>query len=149
MNIAEFFCFILIALFSFGRLGAIEPHRDQFSKHEHYTADHGHNTAFDHDAFLGPEAGEFEKLSPAEAKRRLKIIVVSKIDTNKDGLVSLEELERWIDIQRKAFMYEAVNENIAQQDKDKDGKVSWEEYKVANFGKWDDEKPPEDHVRFY
>ena len=148
MNFVEFICFVFMALlFCIGKLEAKEPHRDHFSQHEHYSSDHGHNAAFDHDAFLGPDAEKFDKLSPEEAKRRLKIIVVSKIDVNKDEVVSLEELERWINIQRKAFMYEAVNENIAQQDKDKDGKISWEEYKVANFGEWDNSKLPEDHVR--
>ena len=149
MNILEYFYFVLIPLLSTETLGTIEPHHDKFSKHEHFTAEEGHNVAYDHDAFLGPDAEEFDKLSPEESKRRLKIIVEAKIDANKDSLVSLEELEAWIEIQRKAFMYEAVNEYIAKQDKDKDGKVSWKEYEIANFGEWDNVEPPKDLVRIF
>ena len=134
--------------FGIGKLEAIEPHRDHFSQHEHYSSDHGHNAAFDHDAFLGPDAEKFDKLSPEEAKRRLKIIVVSKIDVNKDEVVSLEELERWINIQRKAFhVWGGPTRTLLSRTKTKTARYPWEEYKVANFGEWDNSKLPEDHVR--
>lgn len=116
---------------------SFEPHRDHLSQHDHFNSFHEHNVAFDHDAFLGPQAKVFEQLSQAEAKRRLKIIVTTKIDTDEDGFVSLQELDAWIEIQRKNFMYEAVDENIAKEDTDGDGKISFMEYKIAYFGEWD------------
>ena len=119
---------------------SFEPHKDGLSQHEHYSHLHGHNAAFDHDAFLGPQAKVFDQLSQDEAKRRLKIIVTTKIDTDKDSFVSLKELDTWIEIQRKNFMYEAVDENIAKEDTDGDGKISFMEYKKAYFGEWDPQR---------
>lgn len=124
----------------------VEPHKDNFHKHEHFGANQEHDVRYDHEAFLGPEAEEFEHLTPEESKKRLRVIVTKMIDTNKDGLVSYEELSVWIEKQRKAFMYEDVDERIAQEDKDGDREISWEEYKKARFGEWDNTNLPKDHV---
>ena len=62
------------------------------SEHEH-NDDLDHD--YDHEAFLGDQAHEFDDLSPEESQRRLGEIV-DKIDENKDGLVSVEELRNWI-----------------------------------------------------
>ena len=62
-------------------------------------SEHDHNDDLDHDydheAFLGDEAHEFDDLSPEESQRRLSEIV-DKIDTNSDGFVSVDELRDWI-----------------------------------------------------
>ena len=62
-------------------------------------SEHDHNDDLDHDydheAFLGDEAHEFDELSPEESQRRLSEIV-DKIDTNSDGFVSVDELRDWI-----------------------------------------------------
>ena len=51
---------------------------------------------YDHDAFLGDEEAEyFDTLDPEESKRRLGIIC-DKIDRNHNGLINLEELQKWI-----------------------------------------------------
>lgn len=65
---------------------------------DHQGADGEHLTEFDHEAMLGSvkEAEEFHQLSPAESKRRLEILVTSKIDTNKDGFVDKHELKAHI-----------------------------------------------------
>lgn len=123
----------------------VEPHRDHLYQHEHYTGSQ-HDVRYDHDAFLGPDAQKFEEFPPEESKLKLKIIVTTKIDTNQDNKVSVQELEAWIEKQRKAFMYEAVEKNIKDEDKNGDGKISWEEYKIAHFGEWDNTNLPKDHV---
>lgn len=130
--------------------GEVKPHQDNFHKHEHFGANQEHDVRYDHEAFLGPEAEEFEHLTPEESKRRLKIIVTKMIDTNKDGLVSPDELSVWIEKQRKAFMYEDVDKRIAKEDRDGDGEISWEEYSKSEYGEWDNaDKLPKDHVSFF
>ena len=101
------------------------PHQDNFHKHEHFGANQEHDVRYDHEAFLGPDAEQFKKLTPEESKRRLKTIVTKLIDTNKDSLVSSEELSVWIEKQRKAFMYEDVDKRIYKEDRDGDGEISW------------------------
>lgn len=65
------------------------------SDQDHYK-EGKHNVEYDHEAFLGKEeAQRFHDLPPEEAKRRLGIIV-GKIDTNRDGSVSSQELAEWI-----------------------------------------------------
>ena len=132
----------------FEALATVEPHKDNFHKHEHFGADQQHDVRYDHEAFLGPDAEKFEKFTPEESKRRLRFIVEKKIDTDKDGYVTFDELAVWIEKQRKAFMYEAVEEKIPKEDKDGDGEVSWEEYAKAQFLGWDETNLPKDHVSF-
>ena len=50
---------------------------------------------YDHEAFLGDDADDYDDLSPEESKRRLSLIV-AKIDVNNDEQVSVEELQNWI-----------------------------------------------------
>lgn len=65
---------------------------------DHHGADGEHYTEFDHEAMLGSvkEAEEFHQLSPEESKRRLQILVSTKIDTNKDYFVDKHELKAHI-----------------------------------------------------
>lgn len=137
------FFYTLIAVIVSKSQQTVEPHRDHLYQHEHYQGSH-HDLRYDHDAFLGPDAQKFEEFPAEESKKKLEIIVTTKIDINKDNEVSLQELEAWIEKQRKAFMYEAVEKNIKQEDKDGDGKITWEEYKKERFGEWDN--LPKDHV---
>lgn len=67
------------------------------SDQTHFVGDkRDHNADYDHEAFLGEdEAKTFDQLSPGEAKRRLGIIV-DKIDKNRDGKVTEEELIEWV-----------------------------------------------------
>lgn len=65
---------------------------------DHHDEDGEHNMEFDHEAILGSvsKAEEFHHLSPDESKRRLRILIENKIDTNKDGLVDKHELKAHI-----------------------------------------------------
>ena len=75
---------------------AHRPPKD-LSDEPHYVGDdQAHNSDYDHEAFLGKEeAKTFDQLSPAEAKKRLGIIV-KKIDKNGDGNVDEDELVDWV-----------------------------------------------------
>lgn len=78
-----------------------EKHRPKVPKdlsdETHYEGDRrAHNSDYDHEAFLGEEEAQtFDQLAPAEAKRRLGLIV-DKIDKNGDGSVTEQELVDWI-----------------------------------------------------
>ncbi|KAK9400292.1 Calumenin [Crotalus adamanteus] len=95
--------------------------------------DDAQNFDYDHDAFLGAdEAKTFDQLTPEESKERLGKIV-SKIDADKDGLVTVEELKAWIKFAQKRWIYEDVERQWKGHDLNGDGLVSWEEYKNATY----------------
>lgn len=73
------------------------PKPKDLSDETHFVGDErDHNSDYDHEAFLGEDEAEtFDQLSPAEAKRRLGIIV-DKIDKNSDGSVTEQELVDWV-----------------------------------------------------
>ena len=72
---------------------------------------HLFNSDYDHEAFLGEEAKTFDDLTPEESKSRLAIIV-DKIDKDKNGIVTAEELQEWIKFTQKRYIYEVRNHNI-------------------------------------
>ncbi|KAL7979832.1 hypothetical protein Chor_008170 [Crotalus horridus] len=59
--------------------------------------------------------------------------IVSKIDADKDGLVTVEELKAWIKFAQKRWIYEDVERQWKGHDLNGDGLVSWEEYKNATY----------------
>ncbi|KAM9301581.1 reticulocalbin-1 [Gastrophryne carolinensis] len=88
----------------------------------------------DHEAFLGKdEAKTFDQLTPEESKDRLGKIV-DRIDGDKDGLISMEELTAWIKRVQKRYVYENVAKVWKDYDVDQDNHISWEEYKQATYG---------------
>ncbi|KYO31913.1 calumenin isoform D [Alligator mississippiensis] len=106
-------------------------HDPQLSDKVH---DDAQNFDYDHDAFLGAdEAKTFDQLTPEESKERLGKIV-SKIDEDKDGFVTVEELKDWIKIAQKRWIYEDVERQWKGHDLNEDGLISWEEYKNATYG---------------
>ena len=62
-----------------------------------------------------------------------------KVDNNKDRFVSFDELRDWIDKQRISYMWETLDTDIQRDDDNKDGFISWTEYKHSHYGKWDDD----------
>ncbi|NXA57032.1 CALU protein, partial [Nothocercus julius] len=89
---------------------------------------------YDHDAFLGAdEAKTFDQLTPEESKERLGKIV-SKIDEDKDGFVTVDELKDWIKFAQKRWIFEDVERQWKGHDLNEDGLISWEEYKNATYG---------------
>ncbi|XP_037616656.1 calumenin-A [Sebastes umbrosus] len=88
---------------------------------------------YDHEAFLGKEQAKiFDKLPPQESKRRLGIIV-DKIDTNKDGYITEEEMRVWIRAAQLKQVYSGVETQYEDLDANKDGVINWEEYKKVTF----------------
>ncbi|KAI3366305.1 hypothetical protein L3Q82_000422 [Scortum barcoo] len=109
---------------------------EPLSRLEH---DDNKNYDYDHEAFLGQEeAKTFEHLPPEESKRRLGIIV-EKIDTNKDGFVSEEELKFWIKNAQKKHIFDSVEHQWKDFDMNSDGLISWEEYKNVTYGSYLDD----------
>ena len=60
--------------------------------------------------------------------------IVSKIDEDKDGFVTVEELRDWIKFAQKRWIYEDVERQWKGHDLNEDGLISWEEYKNATYG---------------
>ncbi|NWR29311.1 RCN1 protein, partial [Tachuris rubrigastra] len=99
-------------------------------------AQHEDRTGFqyDHEAFLGKEeARSFDQLSPEESRERLGKIV-DRIDDNKDGYLTTEELKTWIKRVQKRYIYENMAKVWKDYDLNKDNKIAWEEYKQATYG---------------
>ncbi|XP_068590163.1 calumenin-A [Cebidichthys violaceus] len=94
------------------------------------------NHDYDHEAFLGEDqAKAFDQLSPEESRRRLGVIV-DKMDQNKDGFVSEEELKDWIRRTQKKHVYDNVEQQWRDFDVNDDGVISWEEYKNVTYGSY-------------
>ena len=61
-------------------------------------------------------------------------MLVERIDEDKDGFVSVEEMKRWIKHAQKRWIYDDVDRQWTGHDLNGDGLVSWEEYKNATYG---------------
>lgn len=62
-----------------------------------------------------------------------------QVDKNSDAFVEYDELQKWINLQRTAYMWDTIHMIIRRDDDDKNGEISWPEYKRAHYGQWDDE----------
>uniref|UniRef100_A0A646QGB2 Reticulocalbin-3 n=1 Tax=Hemiscolopendra marginata TaxID=943146 RepID=A0A646QGB2_9MYRI len=114
------------------------------SEQKHYDDEKDHNMDYDHEAFLGEEeAKTFDQLSPEESKHRLGLIV-DKIDKDKDNQVTLEELKEWIQYTQKRYIMENVDRQWSSHTSDKDGKISWDDYKKTTYGFMDDADEKDD-----
>lgn len=60
--------------------------------------------------------------------------IVDRIDDNKDGYITTEELKTWIKRVQKRYIYENVAKVWKDYDLNKDDKIAWEEYKQATYG---------------
>ncbi|XP_078129603.1 calumenin-A isoform X1 [Sander vitreus] len=99
--------------------------------------DDNKNYDYDHEAFLGQDqAKAFEHLLPEESKRRLGSIIVNKMDRNKDGFISEEELKDWIKSAQKKHVYDSVEHQWKDFDVNGDGLISWEEYRNVTYGSY-------------
>ncbi|XP_029848832.2 reticulocalbin-2 [Ixodes scapularis] len=105
------------------------------SRAQNHLRDDIHETDFDHEAILGSRdaADEYDQLSPEEAKRRLQELAV-KMDKDGDGYVDRTELIEWILRSFKLLTQEEAAERFEDEDKDGDGKVTWDEHVREAFG---------------
>lgn len=60
--------------------------------------------------------------------------IVDRIDTDKDGYVSHAELHYWIKHRQGRYIEENVNKHWDDYDKNRDGKIAWQEYKNTTYG---------------
>ncbi|XP_028603651.2 calumenin isoform X2 [Podarcis muralis] len=120
-------------------------HEPQLSDKVH---DDAQNFDYDHDAFLGAdEAKTFDQLTPEESKERLGMIV-SKIDTDKDGFVTEGELKAWIKKAQKKYVYDNVEHQWQEYDMNQDGLISWDEYRNVTYGTYLDDPDPDDGFNY-
>ncbi|XP_046431663.1 calumenin [Neodiprion fabricii] len=96
-----------------------------------------HNPTYDHEAFLGEEAKTFDQLSPEESRRRLGIIV-DKIDKDKDGFVTQEELKDWIKYTQQRYIQDDVDRQWTTHNPEDKEKLPWLEYRSLVYGFMDD-----------
>lgn len=129
-------CFLLCVVF-----GSSKPTERKSRVHDeeplsHLEHDDSKNYEYDHEAFLGQDVAKtFDQLPPEESKRRLGIIV-DKIDTNKDGFISEDELKVWIKNAQKRHVYNSVEHQWKDFDTNNDNLISWEEYKNVTYGSY-------------
>lgn len=87
----------------------------------------------DHEAFLGAdESKQFDHLSVDESKKKLAEIA-EKIDKDKDGFVTLKELESWIQKSQKNFIERDVEKNWKIHNPSNLEKLSWDEYRTVTY----------------
>ena len=116
-------------------------HENILSDEDHYNENDLHNVDYDHEAFLGEnEAKHFDDLSPEESKLRLGKIV-DKIDSDKDGFVSLQELKDWILLTQKRYIIDDSERQWKSLNSNDDPEVSWEDYKLITYGVTSDTTP--------
>jgi len=87
--------------------------------------------------FLIDEAEEFTRLYPEETKKRLGQLV-TKIDSNRDGLVGVGELTDWIDLIHKDHIRRDVEREWLIRNPDQVDKLSWRLYKSNVYGALED-----------
>ena len=113
-------------------------HDLKLSDKEHF---HGQDQdyTYDHEAFLGAdEAREFDQLPPEESRARLGKIV-DKIDSNEDGMVSLDEMRDWIRFTQQRYVSEDVDRQWTQHNSDNKETITWEEYRQLVYGFLDED----------
>lgn len=109
-------------------------HENILSDEMHYIENEFHNADYDHEAFLGEtEAKRFADLSSEESKSRLGKIV-DKIDSDKNGFVSLQELKDWILLTQKRYIFDDSDRQWRGLNPNNETEVSWESYKTITYG---------------
>lgn len=108
--------------------------KDDLSDQEHFDKDKEHNPEYDHESFLGKEqAREFEELSPEESKTRLGELF-HKVDKDGDAQVTETELIDWIKFTQNKYIWDDADKQMKQNDMNKDGQITWDEYKKSTYG---------------
>jgi len=121
-------------------------HGRPLSDKEHVLGGDDHD--YDHEAFLGDDAEEFDDLDPEESQRRLGIIV-DKIDKDEDGYVTIDELAGWIKFTQTRYIADDVKRQWDSHKKEDGDTISWEEYRENVYGFLDDEpEEPQDEGGF-
>jgi len=127
-------------------------HGQKLSQKEHHLDGEGHDEDgdfdYDHEAFLGEDAAEFDDLDPEESKRRLSVIV-DKIDTDGDGFVTLQEMRNWIRFTQDRYMSEDVEKQWAQHNLDGKDELGWDDYRKLVYGFLDEDEADAEEAGSY
>ncbi|CAD5206514.1 unnamed protein product [Bursaphelenchus okinawaensis] len=121
---------ILLCLFA-----TAEETVDHGTPNKHVVRAHERPADFDHQAILGSkrDAAQFDSYSADESKKRLRVIA-TKLDQNKDGEVTVKDLEDWVYKSLMSLDEEETRERFEEVDQDHNGKVTWKEYVTEAFG---------------
>ncbi|KFM74065.1 Calumenin-A, partial [Stegodyphus mimosarum] len=113
-------------------------HENLLSDEDHYNSEELHNPEYDHEAFLGEnEAKKFDDLSPEESKHRLGKIV-DKIDADKDGFVSMQELKDWIQHTQRRYIIDDSERQWKNLNPNDEPEVTWKTYRKVTYGYTED-----------
>ena len=117
---------------------AVAPKKDRVLDHTLSDKEPG-SKDYDHDAFIGSEeAKAFDQLPPDESRRRLGVIA-EKIDEDKNGKISEEELEKWIVFTQTRYVREDADKQFQSIDTNSDDLLEWNEYMQQTYGFLHDE----------
>ncbi|KAE9544878.1 hypothetical protein AGLY_000421 [Aphis glycines] len=110
-----------------------EPVLEKLQAQQQHFRGEEHNPDYDHEAFLGQEAEEFDNLTQEESQRRLSVIV-DKIDKNNDGYVTQEELKDWIKFTQTRYIMNDVHSQWDNHKNLENDKLSWAIYRKDTYG---------------
>jgi len=102
-------------------------------KEVHFDEEGGHNDAYDHETFLGEEAEQFASLTAEEAAAKLSL-VVDKIDTDNDTLVTVGELAAWIAGTARRGVQRRTEQFWRRSNPGGREEIGWEEYRAIQYG---------------
>lgn len=71
-------------------------------------------------------------------------IIVDKIDHNKDGLITQEELKDWIKYTQRRYIIDDVDRQWKQHNPDNKDTIQWEDYKKLVYGFMEEMEPGDD-----
>lgn len=112
---------------------------DTFHDQTHEGKDHEHNPDYDHEAFVGKDAApEYDELPPEESKKRLGDLF-HKVDKDGDSKVTEAEMIEWIKFTQNRYIVDDSEKQMKDHDRNKDGKIDFEEYKNSTYGEYEDD----------
>jgi len=102
-------------------------------KEAHFDEGGEHNAEYDHEAFLGDEAGQFASLTPEQARVKLGL-VVDKIDGDNDTLITEAELTKWIKETAQRSVDRRTEEFWSRNNPGGELEISWDKYRAIQYG---------------
>ncbi|CAK5116021.1 unnamed protein product [Meloidogyne enterolobii] len=126
-----FIPFLFLSIYSFPALSDKEEvplntvKRTRTSFDAKHMGEGKHDVEMDHKAVLGPDTDEYNDLPPEESKKRLRVLAL-KMDIDKDGFISPEELNEWV--------YNSLVNVDLEETKERDDFITWPEYTQEAFG---------------
>lgn len=59
---------------------------------------------------------------------------MKKIDKDKDGFVTEQELKDWVDYTQSKYIWDDTDRQWKDHDQDDDGRLTWAEYMKTTYG---------------